>query len=67
MTILMNIRNFLIRKLKTKYENNSTSNSKADSQTDDNIAKVLIKLKYLTSENAAKTSFSPAHRKFKDF
>ena len=30
------VRNFLIRKLKTKYENNSTPTSNADSQTDEN-------------------------------
>ena len=41
----ISMRNFLIRKLKTKYEN-STSNSNADSQTDENIAKNWMKIPY---------------------
>ena len=43
----ISMRNFLIRKLKTKYENYSTSNSNADSQTDENIAKNWMKIPYL--------------------
>ena len=39
----ISIRNFLICKLKTKYENYSTSNNNADSHTDENIAKIWIK------------------------
>ena len=41
------IRNFLIRKLKTKYENYSSFTINADSQTDENIAKIWIKIPYL--------------------
>ena len=48
----ISIRNFLIRTLKTKYENYSTSNSNVDSQTDENIAKIWIKI-YLILETAA--------------
>ena len=40
-------RNLLIHRLKTKYENYSASNSNADSQTDENIAKILMKIPYL--------------------
>ena len=40
----ISIRNFLIRKLKTKYVNYSTSASNADSQTDENITKIWIKI-----------------------
>ena len=43
----ISIRNFLIRKLKTKYKNYSTATSHADSQTDENIAKIWIKIPYL--------------------
>ena len=40
-------RNFLIRKLKTKYENNSTPTSNADFQTDENTTKIWIRKPYL--------------------
>ena len=43
----ISIRNFLICELKTKYENYSTSTSNADAQTDENIAKIWIKIPYL--------------------
>ena len=60
----INIRNFLIRKLKTKYENYSTSNSNADSQTDENIVKVWIKIPYLgkRGENIIKSCTSKIQR-----
>ena len=52
-------------KLKTKYENYSTSNSNADFQSDENIAKIWIKIPYLGNrgENIMKSCTS----KFKDF
>ena len=58
------IRNFLIRKLKTKYENYSTSTSNADSQTDENIAKIWIKIPYLGNrdENIIKSCTSKIQR-----
>ena len=43
----ISIRNFLSRKLKTKYENNSTPTSNADSQTDENIKKIWFRIPYL--------------------
>ena len=43
----ISVRDFLIRKLKTKYENNSTPTSNADSQTGENIAKIWIRIPYL--------------------
>ena len=54
------IRNFLIHKVKTKYEDYSTSNSNADSQTDENIRKIWIKIPYLgnCSENMTKSCTS---------
>ena len=60
----INIRNFLIRKLKTKYKNYSTSNSNADFQTDENIAKVWIKIPYLgkCGENIIKSCTSKIQR-----
>ena len=60
----ISIRNFLIRKLKTKYENCSTSNSNADSQTGENIAKVWIKIPYLgkRGENIIKSCTSKIQR-----
>ena len=56
----ISIRNFLIRKLKTKYENYLTSNSNAESQTDENIAKIWIKIPYLGNrrENIIKSCTS---------
>ena len=56
--------NFLIRKLKTKYKNYSTSNSNADSQTDENIAKIWIKIPYLGNrgENIIKSCTSKIQR-----
>ena len=50
----ISIRNFLIRILKTKYENYSTSNSNVDSQADENTAKIWIKI-YLILKTAART------------
>ena len=60
----ISIRNFLIRKLKTKYENYSTFNSNADSQTDENIAKIWIKIPYLGNrgENIIKPCTSKIQR-----
>ena len=60
----ISIRNFLICKLKTKYENCSTSTSNADSLTDENIAKIWIKIPYLENrgENIIKSCTSKIQR-----
>ena len=60
----ISIRNFLICKLKTKYENYSTFNSNADPLTDEIIAKIWIKIPYLGNrgENIIKTCTSKIQR-----
>ena len=58
------VRHFLIPSLKTKCENYSTSTSNADSQTDENIAKIWIKIPYLGNpgENIIKSCTSKIER-----
>ena len=60
----ISIRNFLICELKTKYENYSTSTSNANAQTDENIAKIWIKIPYLGNhgENIIKSCTSKIQR-----
>ena len=60
----ISIRNFLIRKLKTKYENNSAPTSNADSKTDENIAKIWIRIPYVGNhgENIIKSCTSKIQR-----
>ena len=60
----ISIRNFLIRKLKTKYENNSTPTSNAHSQTDENITKTWIRIPYIGNrgENIIKSCTSKIQR-----